>query len=206
LISAVIDTVGHCNLITGPWIAGGTPRRIWFDTNWTKYDVDFFFPDVTTRKAASERLDSIYQKQLDNWHKSHTNDKGDFIVATDPLPTRHNTNNATTYTIQVAQTYVHIQLIHKEYYPSLSALWYNFDFNNCKFATDGIKIAADPTAVEDCQQNRLSRNINCQHKLAAKRVIKYSFYGFNADSEIISELLTQYNEKTIYEASDDDYV
>jgi hypothetical protein len=193
LLSMVIDTVGHFDLSRGPWIAGGCPRRLWQGMSWINNDVDCFFSNQQDLAEAQTRLQAVYQQQYDEW----TNKLVSLEISS------CQTKNAWTYKIYIAGELIQIQLV-KSLNPSLVDLWNSFDFTVCKFATDGHTVVADATAVTDVDSRRLRKNFG-YGKIKFNRVIKYGFYGFDSDADILAELLQQYQHQTI-DKTDDIYV
>jgi len=206
IIRVVADAVGGCNLDSGPWIAGGTARRLWFDIPWYQHDIDFFFSNMQSWRLADEKIDSILKKQQSEIDSKPSTDlfkrQATLMSSDDVNLSKYITKNAVTYRIKVLDRILSIQLIRNEFYNTLNDLWDRFDFTVCKFATNGKTILADLQAVDHCIERKLIMN-DSTRTLSARRVIKYSLYGFDADRDIVTELLRQYNEKTINDNRDD---
>ena len=206
LLTEVVNAVGGCNLQNGPWIAGGTARRLWHRLPWIDHDVDVFFPNVKSWQDAHRTMDILVGKQASELaHNSPKNLSVFGLEYKEWCPSKHVTTNATTFNVKILNIKLRIQLIYRQYYKDLQDLWATFDFTVCKFATDGHVVAADLAAINHCDQNRLSMNPHCQQKLSARRVIKYSLHGFNADYDTIAELLKQRREMTLTDYGDDTY-
>jgi hypothetical protein len=67
-----------------------------------------------------------------------------------------------------------------------------FDLTVCKFATDGKIIVTNSASIRDCVDKRLRRNITTPQKISPFRIIKYGLYGFNADMDILRDLIENY--------------
>lgn len=170
-----------CDLQTGPWIAGGTPRLLWFDERWQGHDIDVFVPNVGTLNHLHDVLKKI------------TGDPG------------YQTRNACTYGVFYGGFTHKIQLICKNFYPTLDKLFNYFDFTACKFATDGKLIVSDEKSVQQCQRRELVWNITSPQGISPYRVIKYSAYGFDVDNRILSELVKRYHDNPQQFNLDPDY-
>ena len=46
----------YCNLEEGPWIAGGSARKLWQGKPWRNHDVDFFFRNPKQFCSMIERI------------------------------------------------------------------------------------------------------------------------------------------------------
>jgi hypothetical protein len=194
-ILSIVEMIGGCDLENGPWIAGGCARLLWFGKPWMDHDVDLFFPNFEKFNLANAAL--RFHHALDGM--SRADDSSNVLLArsSDQL---FETDNAITYTTILPSdrtTSAKVQIIRTAWHENLRSVWSNFDFTACKFATDGKVVVADPSAVDDCQRKRLRMNPQSIRRASAIRTLKYSIYGFNADPDIISELISQYRDGTI---------
>lgn len=202
----------------GPWIAGGIARCLWYNIPWKSHDVDLFFQNKEQYQQIVGRVSKLHEITTDITRRFVDLDRAsqipsdEFILCSkksisfaDP----HKTNNAISYKMQLGDNWpnlVTVQAINKKWHNTLIDLWNDFDFNVCKFATDGQIIIADESAIRDCTDKVLRRNESCSIKLSPKRVMKYSIYGFDAEPNIMREILMQHKDKSIFdEANDDDY-
>lgn len=173
--------IGEFNLETGPWIAGGTARRLWYGEPWEKYDIDIFFQNQLAFNNTVNALHSL----LDCKNRA---------VAL----LQHKSKNAILYNIdfrniyQSSVNFLQVQAIRLNFYNNLKEVFDDFDLTICKFATDGITCIASDDALQDCKDNVIRINESSTKKLKASRIIKYSDYGFDADERIMKELLKQY--------------
>lgn len=202
------------NLTTGPWIAGGTARKLWFNEPWYEHDIDYFFNSHDEFKTASNAADefmSVYRSAInDNMLDEHI--KTNFVDPRFMRMSHHEfkTDNASSYRIKIKENNeeitgsVKIQLIRRQYYKSVEDIWNDFDFTICNFATDGNIVIADQQAINDCNHKVIRMNSLSVRRTDLKRVMKYTAYGFNPDSEILKNLNQQYNDKTILDNWDED--
>ena len=179
----VIQWVGKtlgCDLQTGPWIAGGTPRLLWNDESWWGHDIDVFVSSMTGLERLQTKMKQI------SWPA-------------------HQTRNAYTYNLEHAEKTHKVQIICKDFHRSLAQLFSYFDFTVCKFATDGNLIVADQQTVADCERRELVWNTTSPQGLSTYRVIKYSAYGFDIDNQMLDKLVKRYQENPLQFNVDADY-
>jgi hypothetical protein len=107
-------------------------------------------------------------------------------------------------------TKMSVQLIKRKFHADLDAVFSDFDFTVCKFATNGKRIVAAPDAIRDCERKLLIFNRNSDEgatRLSPKRIMKYSIlYGFEATTPVMKEMMRQRETGEIYSSDgDDDY-
>ncbi len=155
-----------CCWETGPWVAGGSVRKVWFGQPWKDQDVDFFFRD---------------QDQFDRFNAV-------ISALGEKTKTYYNSQNAITYKISLRSgEEVKIQAIRRDFYPSAEAVLDDFDFTLVQFASDGVQMLTNPTALEDIRFNRIKPNPLCKRRLNPMRVLKYAAYGFNPEPGMLAE-------------------
>jgi len=159
----------------GPWLAGGSVRKMMNREVMSHSDWDIFFKDNTQFALLSSKLRACRE--------------GSIIFSS---------NNAETFSFNVGHE-VHIQLIKRKFYNSVEDLLDDFDFGICKYATDGYKLKVGETTFADennktitCEPDKISR------AGFIKRLIKYISYGYTPDKELINhitnnELLLDFN-------------
>lgn len=168
--AARIAQLCGCNLNTGPWIAGGVARLLWFGEDYTDHDIDVFFPDSNSAYNAYKELEK------------------------DCGCSAYNTQNACTFTLDRDGKEQKVQLINRNRYQSLDKLFCYFDFTVCRFATDGRTLVSDTKTIEHCEKKQLQFNITSQQEISPFRVMKYSAYGFETDNYIFKKLVAKYLE------------
>jgi hypothetical protein len=152
-----------CCLETGPWVAGGSVRKVWVGQPWKIQDVDFFFKDRDQFERFNAVIPALGEK----------------------TDTYYNTSNAITYKIQLRSgEVVTIQAICKDFYPNVQAVLDDFDFNLVQFASDGVQMIATPAAVDDIKHKQIQINTRSTKKINPLRVLKYAAYGFNPDPKM----------------------
>jgi hypothetical protein len=155
-----------CCWETGPWVAGGSVRKVWFEQSWKTQDVDFFFKDREQFDRFNTVIPALGEK----------------------TDTYYNTSNAITYKIQLRSgETVKIQAICKDFYPSVQAVLDDFDFTLAQFASDGVQMITNAVALEDIRLNRINLNPLFTKQLNPMRVLKYAAYGFDPSPRMLAE-------------------
>lgn len=171
------------NLETGPWVAGGSVRKVWFNKPWQNQDIDFFF-------ANEQQLNKFCETASENNVKRP-----------------HVTSNAISYTVEVKSSIVQsqvikLQAIRKRFYLSYEEIINDFDINLCQFVTDGRIMLTTEQAIADCQDNMIRANPLFNKSIKPQRILKYSAYGFDPDPQLLANL---FNEFGSLQAFDDEY-
>lgn len=203
LISAIGTIIDGFDIDRGPWISGGTARRLWYNMPYESHDIDIFFPNSEQWKNADE---SLYSYITIESTRGVVNKLLRFMGFKDDLSCTssvHRSQNSTTYELMVNNKKIKVQLIKKYYGENLNDVWKNFDFNICKFATDGQTLVANHLALDDCEKKVIHRNPDSITMVDVKRVIKYSIYGFTPSTEICKEIIENYRNGSILTTSDE---
>lgn len=159
---------------SGPWVAGGTARRLWCNQPWAEHDIDLFF-------ANSESCDKTSKIINESCVKTET----------------FESKNARTYKVPFNNVIYKVQCIYNRFYTDIFDIWKHFDFTVCCFATNGRIIIADPDAVDDVNTKTLRYSSRSNRSTNGVRIIKYGIYGFNPDKEILERLLTNIKGQTL---------
>lgn len=190
LLGKLISLAGGCNIRTGPWIAGGAARRLWFGEPWERGDVDFWFSNQDQFDRARTQLHSFVSSSVLNdidfsMHQSGPKNKA-----------IHSTSNAITYRVLLSRVSTEdiasAQIIRTRWFGDLDEIFGYFDFTVCKFATDGNTVFAAPDAVKHAEERMLVYNQQegtDTPRICPKRVIKYGLYGFTAERMVMKALL-----------------
>lgn len=134
----------------GPWIAGGMGRQIVLgETNFN--DIDVWFRDQAQLEQIYNRLTDAFGYQM---YEKFASD------------------NAMTYRIGD----YNVQLIKRKWYPSLSAVFADFDFTCCQVAVNDDLTAYGP-GVDDAKNYVLKLN-RFDDKAFLARYAKYVGYGY----------------------------
>jgi hypothetical protein len=199
-LRALARMIGGLSMENGPWIAGGCARRLWYDLPWKTADVDVFFPDPNSFDRACTMLDAL-QTKID-------------VVLADgysikPMKSQsvHVTENAKSYQVQIGRVHpnvVTVQAIRKRWCGSMEDVLDDFDLTVCRFISDGTIVAADATAIADCDAKILRRSPGTSNKISANRVAKYCIYGFEPTRDVMLDILESHRNGTLIEESNND--
>lgn len=155
-----------CCWETGPWVAGGSVRKVWSGEPWKNQDVDFFFRDRDQFEHFNAILPALGES----------------------IKTYHDSQNAVTYMVQLRSgEEIKIQAIRKDFYPTAQAVLDDFDFNLVQFASDGVQMVATAAAVDDVEHKRIQLNPRSTRKTNPLRVLKYAAYGFDPDPGLLAK-------------------
>jgi len=190
----------------GPWVAGGSARRLWMDQDWNVADVDVFFAQDTMRQSWQNQLYTTWCN-----HDTYKNITPSVQAPTDSLwnlfntscaavtPSTHpsrtldlalETDNACSYNLYgydqpPLEEITKLQLIKVRYAENICALWEDFDFTISCFATDGKEIWAWDLSVRDTLNNQLLINNTQRKDNLALRIIKHHVYGFEISDHLL---------------------
>jgi hypothetical protein len=202
------------NMQTGPWITGGSARRLWQGEDWHTGDVDVFFTSGAQRAQwllqFNQVWDYTYERNklkapslLDRITPHKQADTvillGDRSVSMqDPTPQAHvkmETDNAITFDLHYVMPggmqiqSAKLQVIKVRDAQSLTELWQGFDFNVCCFAADDEHLYADPAALEDVQLNQITRRNPENSQNMPLRVFKHFSQGYHVPDHMILEAM-----------------
>lgn len=146
---------------SGPWIVGGMGRQLALgETNFN--DIDVWFRD-------KEQYTEVYNRLSDAFgYKMYENFSSD---------------NAMTYKID----HFKVQLIKRKWYPSLAAVFADFDFTCCQVAVDDNLTAYGP-GLEDAKNYVLKVN-RLDEKAFLARYAKYVGYGYVMDPDDFMQII-----------------
>lgn len=162
--------------INGPWIAGGACLA-WYQNKPCTTDIDVYF--------ANEQQFSAVEQKFRNFKSSE-------LIAT--------SKNALTFSVVHAVEKWTVQIIRKQFYPSLKAVISDFDITVCQIGWDGDKITVGKNFVHDVA-NRVLRFQNISPQ-SHKRLVKYMCYGFKPVDNCIEKLIQSNNIDWLSKGSD----
>lgn len=146
---------------SGPWIAGGCGRQVAIgETNFN--DIDIWFKDVFQFEQLKDKLNKEFGYEMYE---------------------TYNSENAVTYQVG----HYKVQLIRRAFYPTLDAVFREFDFTCCQVALDDNLTAYGP-GIEDARSMRLVMN-RYDPKAFLARYAKYVGYGYVMDPEQFIEIM-----------------
>jgi hypothetical protein len=155
----VVDNIFNCSKVM-PYLAGGACLA-WYQHRPVDSDIDVYFQS----KMQFEEFKYDFERcEMFDKHGSYT--------------VKMTTDNALTYGAtdrNTGKTWT-VQLIKKDFHPTLEAVLDNFDITVCKIGFDGSKVVMRSTFARD-EQYRILKfdNVNPH---SHKRLVKYMSYGY----------------------------
>ena len=177
------------DLTNGPFVAGGAARRLWYDQDWARADVDVFFVNE------QQRLDWVKQfEHMRYVSRSSTafDAIGDLVLSRRASTYKSiSTANADTYVIEMDNVNIKLQTIKTRYSLSFLDLFRDFDFAASCFATDGTCVVALDSALRSVEQKQLIINNDANTHNMPLRVLKYQIYGFDPSDDVLRSVADQ---------------
>jgi hypothetical protein len=136
LVHSILSDFGlpSTDFADGPWLAGGTLRRLREGQYFTGADFDIFF------KSEDQRDDF----------------RDDLLLCSPEIV--FESENAVTYKLPYGRGHVIIQLIHQRYYNMPSDVIANFDITACQLVTNGVGLVHSVMALENIDEKLLRIN------------------------------------------------
>lgn len=185
-----------CNLQNGPWVAGGSVRKVWQGLPWRNEDIDFFFNGATQFGAMINRIDEFgvvdkYKHVTDNaiTYKIRTDPEGVEIQKNSSIWNLSCLKEVTDEANYSEKCTLKIQMIQKRWFATAMDLLDSFDFGVAQFVTDGNVIIATNQAIHDCENKVIRCNPKHIQEIKPNRLIKYAAYGFDPDPDVFTSAL-----------------
>jgi hypothetical protein len=200
--SQLMKNLPELNSEAGPWIAGGSARKLFQAKDWSSGDVDVFFASDQQRTIWQESFEKSIQHPADPFLESILQKAKDVWAtlvcspATPPAKTLFwgrktlHTPNADTYQVVMDNQHqrpIKIQLIKTRYSHSLQDLWTDFDFTVSCFAADKSRVYWLPQAEQDLKDNVLRDHNSTNKRNRAMRIFKHYTYGFEVPPSMLLE-------------------
>lgn len=172
----------------GPWVAGGSVRKVWFNESWEHQDVDFFFSNAIQLNRFVDNIKKLYSSKKEKLFHDLLAITLDFNQHVTLLV--HETDNAISWTIehQAKNKFYKVQAIKKFFPQTVEDLFATFDLTVAQFATDGYQMIASPSAIEDCN-SKIIRATSSDHQPSISRILKYTAYGFTPPDDMMQNVL-----------------
>lgn len=161
------------DLWTGPWLAGGTLRRLYEGQPFTGADFDFFFHDEESREDFNSRLviDLNGSQQFE-------------------------THNSTTFKVAFYDWDITVQTVKQFYYSNPEQVISSFDFSCVQFATNGSEVVYDIHAIQDIKSKILRP---CVHGLKSgsatlRRIAKFAAEGYELSYSDSTDIIDWYKQ------------
>ena len=196
----------------GPWIAGGSARKLWLNEPWQSGDVDVFFTNEAQMRAWRTKLDQLLlpkKKTLspvedDLWLMDQITCAQTWFYCELDEPAHETqpyqayvhmeTDNAVTYHILDNinhEVFCKLQLIKVRHHEHVMDLWKDFDFTVCCFAADATHVWCNHTAAEHVQSRRLVLQSTKTPANLPLRTLKHMIYGFEPDAHLLQTIMNQ---------------
>jgi hypothetical protein len=168
----VVNGIQPLNFVVGPWLAGGSIRRL-FDGNNDESDFDLFF-------ASEAQLQSFKDTLNTPWRTTKVISENELNVTLEVT---------LTPTVDAPQSKpFKLQLI-KFYFGSPEEVLEWFDYTNCQFLTDGNTLMVGQYTLYDIGRKQLRVN-NVHHALSTvRRMLKYAKQGYSICDGTINDVL-----------------
>jgi len=171
LFTKIVKALPFLYVNTGPWLAGGSVRRIVSGED-VKADTDFdiFFLNQSQRDDFIQDLEKKGAKLISE--REHVKNYSF------PIPGTENHK-------------VKIQIVFMKYYTTAEEVLDYFDFTICQCLTDGETLLVGEYTLWDLARKRLAINRVTYGVSTLRRLLKYSRQGFNACSGALATILEQ---------------
>lgn len=201
----------YCNLETGPWVAGGSVRKVWQGLPWQEQDIDFFFNGYKQFVSLKDRINEFgvvekYCHVTDNamTYKVNTDPTAKAVAANDSIFNVFSSPMTLTELNQCQEKpkLQSIQLIRRQFFACAADVLHSFDFGLAQFITDGNVILTTNQALQDCTDKMIRVNPRHTKPINPSRLIKYAAYGFNPEIDLFKKAVKAVLEQGV---SDDSY-
>lgn len=159
----------------GPWVAGGMGRQLAVDPTCYQFsDIDVWFSGPKSYELCMIRLNNTFGNSM---YETFASD------------------NAKTYQIGDHK----VQLIRRDYYDNLDAVFKQFDFTCCQVAVDKNFYIHGP-GIEDARAFKLRVN-RLDHRGFLARYAKYVGYGYTMPNEEFLDIINNEEINYVFDAS-----
>jgi len=198
-----INKIGKFDIHAGPWIAGGSVRKVWQGLDWRHQDVDVFFRSKEQIEEFKHNLAKLSKRNSE--YVEYTVNYEERSI-TSYLPKLSNTNdiaveihftsdNAITFSVTefngIDTLTYKLQIITKTLYNHYTEVINTFDFTICQFLTDGKHIYTYQNAIDDCKSKHINMVTDSNRETTPIRILKYMAYGFTLDDLKFFDLIEQ---------------
>lgn len=163
----------------GPWIAGGSVRRLIAGLP-QESDFDFFFADEAQFSAFVDQMKALGANIVN---------ENDFNVTFDLPATKAKPIGDDEFT--VAGPALKVQAIRLTYHPTLRETIEAFDFSLCKFGYDGSNLVCGQWSLFDLANKKLVPDTISFGTSTLRRIIKYTKQGYTICGGGLASILQQ---------------
>lgn len=164
--------VSRTDMKDGPWLAGGTLRRLFEGQLYLGSDFDFFF-------KSEEQKNEMQATLLRHFEPEEI----------------FSSKNAVTYRILYGSKIIIVQLIHLKYYDMPSDVIKDFDIVACQLITNGHGLVFGATTINQIENRvlRINRSVLDKKSFSAvhtlRRMIKMGEDGYRMGQYFVAEYL-----------------
>jgi hypothetical protein len=207
----LLSLLPNLHMQQGPWITGGSARKLWCNLDWHVGDVDVFFVNEAQRVSWLAEFDKVWNY---TYHKPSVYETPvDVLFGTSqgfPMGPKKQwpqasmimeTENACTFEMFYQMPgdsevkNCKLQVIKARYSDSLQDLWKTFDFNLCCFAADATRVYADTAAITDVELNQITPRNDVHSRNLPLRVLKHFSQGYHVDDQLLMKAVRQIADK-----------
>lgn len=181
----------YSNLEDGPWIAGGSVRKIWEGKPWRGQDVDFFFKNPNQLSRLVEQMTNF--GKIESVFKTENALTYKIYQGPEVNPSIWNIDELlqdSDYRKEESN-WLNIQLVQKRWHSSAWQLINDFDIGLSQFVTDGSVILATAQAIQDSTDCKIRPNKINPKEITPMRLTKYCAYGFEPELDTLETVLKQ---------------
>lgn len=166
-LSALEDVLSDLPALSasGPWLAGGSLRRLLLGTNPLESDLDFFFCSEAQADSFSSSLAKV-----------------GFVSV-------FRSANSETFARQEKNRRIVVQAVRLAYFQTLDEALDAFDFTICQFGFDGTRFIAGNHSLWDLGRKRLVVHRVTFATATVRRLIKYTKQGFTVCNGAVKTIL-----------------
>lgn len=177
--------------LDGPWIAGGSLRRLIVGQEPMQADVDYFF------KNQEQYNDWVSEmRALEHAREVSKTDHAisfEVVVPVSASTSRgkdpDGTENEAEFDVEPKMDVVKVQGIHFQYYDSIEAVIDSFDFTITQLGYDGKDLYTGDHTLWDLGRKKLALNKLSFGVSTVRRLMKYSLQGFTACAGCLTQIL-----------------
>lgn len=179
----VLETLVRPSWENGPWVAGGSVRRLISGSDPLGSDIDVFF-------AYEQQKDDFLARVTKDFKvlSSFSNELNTTLTLEMPIATSVDAFGDSKLEKTIV---VKLQAIHVDYYEGPAAIIDSFDYTICQLVTDGKQMLVGPYTLFDIGRKRLALHRLTYAVATMRRMVKYTQQGFYACPGMMTNLLNQ---------------
>jgi hypothetical protein len=180
----VLDQIIKPSWAEGPWVAGGSIRRMLAGTDPLASDFDIFFRDPDQKDAWVARMEAdheVLEKIENDWN---TTLKVKVVISKEII-----SDETGEPFIVTKELTLELQAVHVDYYANPQAVIDTFDYTICQFVTDGVDLSVGQYSLWDLARKKLVIHKITYAIASMRRMLKYGKQGFGICGGMMAEFL-----------------